>query len=265
MTILDDIILNKKKEVRQRKKALPLESRPPRPPLPRRDFKAALSGDGLAVIAEIKFKSPSRGKIRKSGDPAGIAVGFERCGAAAVSVLTDRTYFDGRLEDLVRVKQVVRIPVLRKDFIFDPYQIYEANNGGADAVLLIKRLLDRQQLEELLACARELGLDSLVEVHDERELEEVLCTSADIIGINNRDLSTLAVDLRTSLRLVEQIPGRCVAVSESGIRTIRDLRLLRRAGFDAVLIGSALMKSMSPALRLHALTAGLRKRSGDGR
>ncbi len=261
MTILDDIIRHKKEEVRRRKRARPPGSGPPRPVTPRRDFKAALAGPGLAVIAEIKFRSPSLGRIRRTGDPARLAEGFARSGAVAVSVLTDRTYFGGRPEDLVRVKQAVAVPVLRKDFIIDPYQVGEAYTWGADAVLLIKRLLKRQQLEELLACARELGLDSLVEVSDERELDVVLGTSADIIGINNRNLKTLTVDLATSLRLVGQIPGRCIAVSESGIGSIRDLRLMRSAGFDAVLIGSALMQTASPARRLLTLTADLTKKT----
>ncbi len=260
MTILDDIIRHKKEEVRRRKRA-----RPPGPGTPRRDFKAALAGPGLAVIAEIKFRSPSLGRIRRIGDPARLAEGLARSGAAAVSVLTDRTYFGGRLEDLARVKRAVAIPVLRKDFIIDPYQVREARAWGADAVLLIKRLLKRQQLEELLAYSRALGLDSLVEVHGQRELDVVLGTSADIIGINNRNLKTLAVDLATSLRLIGQIPGRCIAVSESGIRTPNDLRLLQEAGFDAVLIGSALMQAASPARRLLALTAGLTKKTGGGR
>jgi len=265
VTILDDIIRHKKEEVRRRKRARPPGSGTPRPITPRRDFKAALAGPGLAVIAEIKFRSPSLGRIHRIGDPARLAEGLARSGAAAVSVLTDRTYFGGRLEDLARVKRAVAIPVLRKDFIIDPYQVREARAWGADAVLLIKRLLKRQQLEELLAYGRELGLDSLVEVHGQRELDVVLGTSADIIGINNRNLKTLAVDLSTSLRLIGQVPGRCLAVSESGIRTPNDLRLLQEAGFDAVLIGSALMQAASPARRLLALTAGLTKKTGGGR
>lgn len=252
MKILDEIIKVKKAEVRRLKKsaaALPLVRRQ----TPVLDFQRALITNRPAVIAEIKFRSPSRGLIRKRQDPAMLAKGYERQGAAAVSVLTDEIFFGGRLADLNQIKQAVAIPVLRKDFIIDPVQVDQAHAWGADAILLIKALLDHRQLIHLLQHSRSLGLACLVEVHDEDELRDVLDTPAEIIGINNRCLTDMKVDLRTSLNLIRMIPQRCLAVSESGIKTPADIRQLAAAGFDALLVGSVLMASSKPADRLRQL------------
>lgn len=209
--------------------------------------------DRLNFIAEIKRASPSRGLLRGQVDPAELGVAYESHGAAAISVLTEEDYFLGSLEDLKQVKQSVSCPVLRKDFIIDPYQVYEATAAGADAILLIAAILDSASLSQLLTVADRAGLSSVVEVHNQAELEKAVECGAEIIGINNRDLTTFRVDLQTTLQLAPQVPENKILVSESGISTADDIRLLREAGVDAFLIGEYLMKSPNPGKTLREL------------
>ncbi len=209
-----------------------------------RDFYGALSsGTGLKLIAEIKQASPSQGLLRERFDPAGIARIYEEEGAAAISVLTEERFFKGSLGDLRRVRDVVKRPLLRKDFVIDAYQIYEARAFDADAVLLIAAILDDSRLLDFQSLARDLGMDSLIEVHTEAERDRALGTGARMIGINNRDLATFKTDLATTFRLIPGIPDDRIVVSESGIAHRRDLDRLREAEADAVLIGETFMKS----------------------
>lgn len=223
---------------------------------PVRDFAAALTRPGLNIIAELKKASPSRGVLRAAYNPAALAPQLEGAGAAALSVLTEPDFFQGGLEDLQVARQLCRVPVLRKDFLFDPYQVYEARAGGADAFLLIVSILKTEELKALLQLGRALGLAALVEVHSAEELDRALEAGAEIVGINNRNLKTFEVSLETSLRLIERIPEGKVAVSESGLRSHADLEQLRGAGFDAFLIGEHLMQSADPAAALRALREG---------
>jgi indole-3-glycerol phosphate synthase len=246
--ILDEIVSNKLKEIAASKKRLPLReierqvSLQP-PPL---DFHRALKGDRVRLIAEVKKASPSKGVIRKDFDPVAISRAYARNGAAAISVLTDERYFQGRLEYLPRIKQALgldAVPLLRKDFILDPYQVCESRAAGADAILLIVAILKPARLRSLLSLARRLGMACLAEVHNERELDLAQQTDARIIGINNRDLATMTVDINTTVRLRPLIlPGRIV-VSESGIRARADVELMEGLGVNAVLVGEALMAS----------------------
>jgi len=223
---------------------------------PPHGFRAVLAAHaGFAVIAECKRRSPSRGILRPEYDPAAIARGYERHGAAAISVLTEPTFFDGSLEQLARVRQAVAVPILRKDFIVDRYQLLEARLAGADAVLLIVAALGEDTLRSLLAEARALQLDALVEVHDERELDRAVAAGADTIGVNNRDLRTLTVDMGTSHRLAARMPDHVLAVAESGLRSGDDLRALRDAGYRAFLVGERLMTAREPGVALGALLA----------
>ncbi|MXY24597.1 MAG: indole-3-glycerol phosphate synthase TrpC [Acidobacteria bacterium] len=205
------------------------------------------------VIAECKRRSPSRGVIRKDYDPAAIASSYADAGAAAISVLTERGFFDGALEHLAAVRREVSLPLLRKDFIIDRRQLTDAAEAGADAVLLIVAALDDRNLRDLTDAASELGLATLTEVHDRRELDRALDAGADIVGVNNRNLRTLEVDLDASRTLIEAIPEDVVAVAESGLRTATDLAGLRRAGYDAFLIGESLMQEPDPGASLGSL------------
>ena len=205
------------------------------------------------VIAECKRRSPSRGVIRENYDPVAIASGYADAGAAAISVLTEPGFFDGALEHLAAVRREVSLPLLRKDFIIDRRQLADAAAAGADAVLLIVAALDDRNLRDLTHAAGELGLATLTEVHDRRELDRALDAGADIIGVNNRNLRTLAVDLDASRTLIEAIPEDVVAVAESGLRTATDLAGLRRAGYDAFLIGESLMQKPDPGAALGSL------------
>jgi indole-3-glycerol phosphate synthase len=215
-----------------------------------RDFAAAISGSTLRVIAELKKASPSRGLLRADYGPAEIARGYEAAEASALSVLTEEDYFGGTLEDLRRAREAVRLPVLRKDFIVDEYQVFESAAAGADALLLIVAALSDTQLKRLLALSARLGLAALVEVHDEAELDRAIAAGAKIIGVNNRDLKTLDVDLATSFRLRPRIPAGCLAVSESGIQSPADLRRLSEARFDAALIGERFLSAADPGREL---------------
>lgn len=214
---------------------------------------ALVRPDGIRVIAEHKRRSPSRGAIREDLEPADVARRYEAAGAAALSVLTDEPFFGGRLAHLSEARASTRLPVLRKDFVVDPWQVWEARAAGADAVLLIVAALADGELGGLLAEARAAGMDALVEVHDRAELDRALAAGARVVGVNNRDLRTLEVSLETSLALSEAIPGAIVAVAESGIRTGADLKRLLAAGFDACLVGEQLMASPDPGSALRQL------------
>ncbi|MDL1871054.1 indole-3-glycerol phosphate synthase TrpC [Deltaproteobacteria bacterium PRO3] len=200
----------------------------------------------FAVIAEIKRQSPSKGVLRADFDPVGIARGYEEAGAAALSVLTDEHFFGGHLEHLRQVRQAVKLPLLRKDFLWDPYQIYVAREAGADAILLIAAMLGRWQMEDLQGLAEELGLSVLVEVHDAAEAERAAGIGAKIVGINNRDLKTFKVDVGLTEALLPKLPAAAVKVSESGLDSAEVLKRLKAAGADAFLIGEAFMKAPHP-------------------
>jgi len=221
----------------------------------RRNFRQALAAAAPAVIAEIKKASPSKGLLTLDFDPVRLARQYESGGAAALSVLTDQPFFQGALADLQAARANCRLPVLRKDFTLFDDHVLEAAAHGADAILLIAAILEESEIRRLAQLAAHYGLDALVEVHDERDLAKAVAAGAGIIGVNNRDLTTFAVTLATSLRLAPQIPTGAVKVSESGIRSQGDIALLRAAGYHAFLIGEHLVKSADPAAALRALVA----------
>ncbi|MGH9843693.1 MAG: indole-3-glycerol phosphate synthase TrpC [Blastocatellia bacterium] len=216
-------------------------------------FIRPLRRDGVNIIAEVKRRSPSKGVIREAFDPVGIARNYAANGAAAISVLTEEDFFDGSLAYLERIREATDRPLLRKDFIFDEYQLYEALHAGADAVLLIAAMLDGEQLHDLSQAANALGLDALVEIHDRAELEKAMRHDPRLLGINNRDLRTFATVLDTSLELAADLPREITLVSESGIRTREDIDRLRAAGFHAFLIGEALMRAADEGKALREL------------
>ena len=219
-----------------------------------RSLKHALSkSKGLQLIAELKQASPSQGLIRIPFDPVEIARLYEAGGAAAISVLTEERFFRGSLNTLGKVRQVVELPLLRKDFIIDEYQVYEARAFEADAILLIAAILDDSRLKDYRALAADLGMDSLVEVHTGKEVEQALRCGADLVGINNRHLETFETDLETTFRLIDEIPDDRIVISESGITSRTDLQRLEKAGADAVLIGEAFMKSPDIAAKIREL------------
>lgn len=223
---------------------------------PPRDFASALRrspGDPIRVIAEVKKASPSRGIIREDFDPVAIAQQYAGNGAAAISVLTDREWFQGDLAHLDAVRQAVHVPLLRKDFTLDPYHVYEARRHGADAVLLIAALLDDGSLKDLMSLAGSLRMCAVVEVHDADELDRALKAGARVVGINNRDLVTFETDLAVTERLLPAIPRDVVRISESGIHERTQVAALEAAGADAVLVGESLMKSADPGAALKAL------------
>jgi len=253
--ILDDIIEVKRREVAARKKTTPLSALTAAiEGMPRTsDFRQALGNGKQAIIAEVKRRSPSRGAIQEDFDSVRIAGEYERHGAAAVSVLTDETFFGGSNEDLIAVKKAILLPVLRKEFIIDPWQIFETRAIGADALLLIVSVLTEGRLREYRKIAASLGLDALVEVHDRRELETALHAGAEIIGINNRDLRTFTTDIGTSLELAPLVPENRIVVSESGIYSRADVETLGQAGVQAFLIGEALVASPDRGKKLREL------------
>jgi indole-3-glycerol phosphate synthase len=210
----------------------------------------------INIIAEIKRRSPSRGVIREDFDPVRIAESYASGGAAALSVLCEEDFFGGSLEHLEAIRERVELPLLRKDFIFDEYQLYEATLAGADAVLLIVAILDDELLQRLIALGRELGLDALVEVHSEDQMERAARAGASIIGVNNRDLTTFRVDLKTSQRLAALAPKGATLVSESGISARSDIEMLQTAGFSAFLVGEHLMRAENPGDALRSLIEG---------
>jgi len=219
-----------------------------------RRFREAIARDGrVNIIAECKRRSPARGVLARSYEPGEIARVYERAGAAAISVITETTFFDGALAHLEAVRAATSLPLLRKDFVLDEYQLYEARAAGADAVLLIVALLDDRSLERLARCAADLGLAALVEVHSSLEIEAARDAGADIIGVNSRDLRTLAVDVRVCDALIRHAPHGCVMVAESGMRSREDVERLAACGYHAFLIGELLMTAPDPAAALAAL------------
>ena len=209
-----------------------------------------------AVIAEIKKASPSKGVIREDFDPVQIAVSYEKAGAACLSVLTDEDFFQGHDDYLVAARNACRLPVIRKDFLVDEYQVYEARLLGADCVLLIVGALDDDSLRRLYDLCAEIGLDALVEVHDARELDRALSLGLSLVGINNRDLRSFEVSLSTTLDLLDRVPGDCLVVTESGIHTREDVRLMREHGVNAFLVGEAFMRAPEPGELLAELFGG---------
>jgi indole-3-glycerol phosphate synthase len=251
--ILDKIIETKKEEVAQLKRQITvsaLEKKIAQLP-PCRDFRQAISSDACAIIAEVKCASPSRGRLIADFDPVIIAGIYEQNGAAAISVLTDEKYFAGHKNYLTQIRQHVRLPLLRKDFIIDPLQIYEARAIGADAVLLIVHVVG-ERLASFIALAENLGLAALVEVHTKAELDLVLAADADIIGINNRNLDTFVTDINTSSKLRVQIPEGKIVVAESGIMARADIKFLMQAKIHAFLIGEALITASNIGEKLRA-------------
>lgn len=242
-SILDRIVATKRDEVaRTAPRLAELRDMTRQADAPR-GFAAALRRSAeVRLLAEVKRRSPSAGDIRPGADPAEVARAYVEGGAAALSVLTDRDYFGGDLAFLRAVRAAVPVPVLRKDFLIDPVQVWEARAAGADAVLLIVRILEQPLLRELHGLARELGMDVLVEAHTEGELERALEAGATLVGVNNRDLDTFVTDLELSLRLASRVPAEVTYVAESGIRTADDVDRLGAAGVDAVLVGESLMR-----------------------
>jgi len=257
-TVLDRILEARLLEVEHRKKVLPQTALKygVKAASSLRDFSAALTRPGINILAELKPASPSRGVIRDPFDPITLATSLEAAGAAALSVLTEGEFFRGSLKNLRDARENVQLPVLRKDFIFDPWQVWESRANDADSFLLIVATLREQQLIELMGLGRELGMEPVVEVHTSEELGRAIEAGSKIIGINNRNLKTLDVRIETSLELIEQIPDECIAVSESGIRTPGDVAKLRAAGFDAFLVGTSLMLAPDPAAALAELLGG---------
>ncbi len=242
--ILDEIIANKKNELVETKRRAPFTEVKEKAAGkdPARGFGKALSKGGIRLIAEVKKASPSKGVIREDFDPVGIARIYEENGASCISVLTEQKFFQGKLEYLGQIRKAVGLPLLRKDFIVDEYQIYEAGAVGADAILLIAACLDKEQMVDYLGIAGQLGLDVLVESHTYRELDRSLLAGAMLVGINNRDLTTFSVNIRTTLDLLRDIPDDRTVVSESGIRARDDVLTLEKAGVDAILVGESLIR-----------------------
>lgn len=252
--ILDDIVNNKRNEVKALKERIKFPAK--QGDLPAiRDFARAVSRSGINLIAEVKAASPSAGVIFETYAPDKIAKTYEGAGVSAISVLTDQVYFNGKIEDLIKVKKAVKLPVLRKDFIIDEAQIYESRLAGADAVLLIVRILSQEQLEAFIKIAADLGMSSLVEVHSVKEAQSALDAGAGIIGINNRDLNTLKVDLSTTVNIINTLPElkKKVLVSESGISEKNEVDLMKGLGVNAVLVGEAILKSPDIADKINIL------------
>lgn len=265
MNILDQIVHTKRIEVEAiSPRAADLRSMAEDAP-PARGFAGALcSPNKVRLLAEIKRRSPSAGAIRPDADPVEVARAYEAGGAAALSVLTDATYFGGGLDVLRSVRAGVALPALRKDFIIDPVQLWEARAAGADAVLLIVRILSNELLRDLLSRATELGMDALIEIHDANELDRALAAGGRLIGVNNRDLHTFRTDPSLSVELAARVPAELILVAESGIRTADDVRRLGEAGIDAILVGESLMRqedlrSAAAALAGHPKARGERR------
>ena len=253
--MLDEIIAQKKEAVEQRKKILPLAHLKKRiaqqkPPL---DFTLALKGKPIRLIAEVKQASPSRGILCTNFNPTELATTYAQGEANAISVLTEVNYFKGSIDYLAAIREVVKLPLLRKDFIFDPYQVYESRAYGADALLLIVAALSQEQLEGLLSLSHSLGLKCLVEVHNEGEVERALLSEAEIIGINNRDLNTFTVDINTTRQLRPLIPRQKIVVAESGVRSRKDIEKLMDWRINAVLIGEALVTANNILTKMEEL------------
>ena len=254
-TILDEILRWKELEVAQTKIDRPLQAVQDEialaPPL--RDFAAALRAPGVSLIAEIKRASPSKGPLRPDLDPPSLAQAYEANGASAISVLTDARFFGGSLQDLRTVRQAVDLPVLRKEFVLELYQVYEARAAGADALLLIVAALEDAQLGPLYRLTRDLGLTALIEVHNKGELQRALALSPRVVGINNRDLRTFEVHLETTECLRPAIPAEVVVVAESGIHTAADVARLAQCGVDAMLVGESLVRAQDAGAQVRDL------------
>lgn len=253
---LEEILQYKYAEVTVKKEQTPIENlkRDLKNAPPTRSFRQSLQGGSARLIAEIKKASPSKGLLCPEFDPVKLARVYEASGAAAISVLTDQKFFQGSLEYLKQVKaETIKTPVLRKDFIIDRYQLFEAGAYGADAVLLIAAALTELELKDLINQALELGLDSLVEVHNLMELEAALSAGADLIGINNRNLKTFEVDLETTYQLLKLIPKDKIVVSESGIKDGHDIRRLAQAGVNAALVGESVVTAADPGVKIKEL------------
>jgi len=240
--ILEEIVLTKQEEISAYRKTIPDFQAEIKEIPPALDFRQALAGSGLAVIAEIKKASPSAGIIVEDFTPVTYAEAYSQGGANAISVLTDQQYFQGSPVFLQQIRATTKLPVLRKDFIISPIQIYEARALGADSFLLITAILSQEELADMLQLGRELGMEALVEVHDEAELTMAIEAGAGIIGVNNRNLHTFEVNLTTAVNLYPLIPTDTVTVAESGIRNPENAHRLRNTGFDAVLVGESLMR-----------------------
>ncbi len=256
MSWLEELVAGAREDSRRRQQEIPLEALRAR--LVTRDgarpFNEALVRPGLSLIAEFKRRSPSAGELKPGAEVADTVRAYERGGAAALSILTEERHFGGSVEDLRAAREASDLPILRKDFIVDGYQLYEAAASGADAVLLIVAGLDDAKLEALYTEARELDLDCLLEVHDEADLERALVIGADVIGINNRDLDDFTVDVETTVELLTDVPAGKTVVSESGYERRDQLDELERIGVDAVLVGEALMRATDPEVQVRELT-----------
>jgi|SRR5579875_1404274 len=258
-SILARIVERRRAAVAHRKRVLPevaLKLAVEKRSTPVRDLAGALRHEKVSIIAELKKASPSRGLLRENYQPSKLAVEMEAAGAAALSVLTEEEFFQGSLGDLKEAAKSTHIPVLRKDFVIDPWQVWEARAANADAFLLIVAILDDRELRELLELGRKLGMEALVETHSSEEVERAVNAGARIIGVNNRDLRTFEVRLEISQKLVESIPEECIAVSESGIHARADILRLREVGFDAFLVGEHLMTMANPGVGLGELLCG---------
>jgi len=259
MNVLSQIIAKKRERVEEAKRAVPLErlrseAVAKREPRASHALCRALQSEGINIIAEFKRRSPSKGVIRADADLASIVQSYKAGGAVALSVLTEEDYFEGSLADLRAAKATVDLPVLRKDFLFDEYQVFEAAAAGADAVLLIMSVLDDQQLESLRRLAEdELGLDALVEVHNSEEMDRAASCGAKLVGVNNRNLRTFQVSVETSLELAPFAPRNALLVSESGLNNAADLQRLKEHGFHGFLIGESLMRARCPEAALREL------------
>jgi indole-3-glycerol phosphate synthase len=253
VTILERIVAAKRAEIAAAQRAVPLEELKKRKTSPVRDFVGALRAKRPAVIAEIKKASPSRGVLREDFDPAAIARSYEKAGAACLSVLTDRDFFKGSAADLQAARSACAIPVLRKDFVIDAYQVHESRAMGADCILLIAACLATEQMHELEGLAHGAGMAVLVEVHDAEELERALKLRTPLLGINNRDLKTFQTRLETTLGLLARVPGDRLVVTESGILSAADVARMRSAGVEAFLVGEAFMRAPEPGKALQAL------------
>ncbi len=260
-TVLERILSETRTELERRKRQLPLERLravalgDARTQAGERRFRDALDAQGIGVIAEFKRRSPSAGRLRDTPDLAEMVSAYERGGAIAVSILTEGPNFDGALEDLKSARAACDLPLLRKDFVVDPYQLYEAVLAGADAVLLIVAALAQAELASLHEAARAVGLDALVEVHDQEELNRALAVGAEIVGVNNRDLRDFSVEIERTEALMDEVPDGVTVVSESGIARAEQVRRLRERGVQAVLVGESLMRSPDPAAALRELLA----------
>jgi len=253
--MLDKIIAQKREEVKQKKKVATMTYLQERiaQRKPALDLALALKGDHIRLIAEVKQASPSRGMLSHNFNPIKLAQTYTAGGAAAISVLTEANYFMGSIEHLAAIKEVIGLPLMRKDFIFDPYQVYESRAYGADALLLIAAILSQAQLDELLSLSHSLGLRCLVEVHNAGEVEKAILSEVEIMGINNRDLNTFVVDINTTRRLRPLVPKEKIVVSESGIKSKRDIEKLGKWGVDAVLVGEALVTASNVMAKMKEL------------